>query len=254
MLLGSSTLFLLFLGALSKQDSVFLSSLLAGFQLGNTSLGNGTLTLQSNRGDEALDLGSNDGSTTTFLLGGLDVLNDVLADIVFLAQVEQLADLGSTLGTQATGNRSVSQTGELSFTLLDNDAAQDSQIAADNAATDGLALTFTSATGTIAALTLGEQQTNTLVQQDTLLHRETLLVVTTGDLQDVTLEFFTKAVGFDFLGDALVHEGTQLTFVGNVNELLATSSRVSDVKLFLKLKGNGFKKEKWINKRFHKSK
>ena len=149
-----------------------------------------TLTLQNNRGDKALDLGGLDGGLLAFLLGGDDTLNDVLADIIVLGQVEELADLGSTLGTETAGNGGVSETGEGAFTLLSDDNGQDGQISTDDTTADGLALTFTSTTGTVAGVTLGEEQTNTVVHQDSLFHGETLFIVTTGNLQNVTLEFF----------------------------------------------------------------
>jgi hypothetical protein len=115
--------------------------------------------------------------------------------------------------------------------LLDNDQAQNSQIVTDNATTDTLARALTSTTGTIARLTLGEEQANTLVEQDSLLHGETLFIITTGDLHDVTLVFFTQGISFNFLRDALIHEDVQFTFISDFDELLATSSRISDVQL-----------------------
>lgn len=56
--------------------------------------------LQHNRGDEALDLGC---LCLGFLalLACQGTLDHVLAHIILLAQVEQLADLGGTLRTQA---------------------------------------------------------------------------------------------------------------------------------------------------------
>lgn len=231
MLLLGNALVLLFLGALSQQGIVFFGSLLVGDNLGKLHGAHATTALERDGSDEALDLGALDARLATFLLAGDDALDNVLADIVFLGQVEELANLASTLGTQTAGNGSISQTGQVSIALLDNDQAQDSQVVSDNAATDALALAFTVTASTIAALTLGEEQANTVVQQDTLLHGETLLVVTTGDLENVALEFFTQGITFDFLGDALVHEGAQLAFIIDFNELLATSGRVSNVKL-----------------------
>lgn len=43
-------------------------------------------------------------------------------------------------------------------------------------------------------------------EKDTLLHRETLLVVSTSDTEDVTLPFVTQRVTWNFLGHFLVVE------------------------------------------------
>lgn len=230
-MLEGLTLLLLFPSTESEQRGVLLGSLLAGLELGHLDGTDVTAALKGDRGDEALDLGSLDTGLLAFLLGRDDTLDDVLADIVFFAQVEELADLAGTLGTEAAGHGGVSETGQLGFSLLDNDQAQDGQVVSDDTATDALALTFTAAAGAVAGVTLGQEQADTLVQQDSLLHGETLLVVTAGDLEDVAFEFLAQGVGFDFLGDALVHEDAQLAFIGDFNELLATSGRVSDVKL-----------------------
>jgi len=74
-----------------------------------------------------------------------------------------------------------------------------------------------------------------VVQQNTLHHGETLLVVTTSDLEDVTLPLVAESVDLNFLGDALVVENAQLALISDVDELLAASSRIGDVELHQKL-------------------
>lgn len=92
-----------------------------------------TPVLESAGGDQALDLGG---------LGlGLSVLlnsttNDVLANIVSLLELEELADLGGTLGTKTERIDSVGQTGKRAFALLDDDHVQDRQVIGDNAPTN----------------------------------------------------------------------------------------------------------------------
>ena len=60
-----------------------------------------------------------------------------------------------------------------------------------------------------------------MVAENTLLHGETLLIVSSSDArkshtlqktipEDVALEFFTKAITFNFLGDSLIHENTAM--------------------------------------------
>lgn len=57
-------------------------------------------------------------------------------------------------------------------------------------------------------MTVGKEKTDTVGEKDTLLHGETLLVVTAGDTEDVTFEFITERVGGDLLGDPLLVEDT----------------------------------------------
>ena len=47
-------------------------------------------------------------------------------------------------------------------------------------------------------------------EEDTLLHGETLFVVSTSDTEDVTLPFVTERVSGDFLCDPLLVEDTAI--------------------------------------------
>ena len=60
--------------------------------------------------------------------------------------------------------------------------------------------------------------------------------------EDVTLEFLTKGVTFDFLGDSLIHENTatrldkamqflQLVFIIDIDGHLRTESGIANIKL-----------------------
>merc|ERR1712007_240988 len=101
-----------------------------------------TFALENNWSDQSLDaLG------LLALLDGEWALDDVLPDIILLGQIEQFADLGGTLGSQALGDGDISKAGDLSFTLL---------------------------------------------------HGETLLVIATGDADNVSLPFVSERVDLDF--------------------------------------------------------
>jgi hypothetical protein len=76
--------------------------------------------------------------------------NDVLPDVVFLGQVEEAANLGCPLGSEALGEDGVGQSRDLILALLDNDNGNDSNIGAHDAATNGLALALTGAAGAVA--------------------------------------------------------------------------------------------------------
>ena len=59
-----------------------------------------------------------------------------------------------------------------------------------------------------ARRTLHEEKAHALVSEDTLEHRESLLVVAAGDAETVPLELSSEDVSSDLLGDALVVEVT----------------------------------------------
>jgi hypothetical protein len=57
-------------------------------------------------------------------------------------------------------------------------------------------------------MAVGKEEADAVWDKDTLLHRETLFVVTTSNTEDVALPFVADCVGGDFLGDLLVVEDT----------------------------------------------
>src|SRR5690348_10967416 len=117
---------------------------------------------------------------------------------------EELADVVGTLGSEALGDGGVGKTGKVLLTLLDDGDGEDRHVGGDDASADGLALALTGAAGAVARVTLGQQEADTGGEEDSLLHGETLLVVTSGDAEDVTLELVTERVDGNLSGDALV--------------------------------------------------
>lgn len=91
----------------------------------------------------------------------------------------------------------VGQAGDVGITLLDNGEGEDRQVHADDAATDRLSLALTSAAGAVARVAVSEEEADTVGSKDTLLHGETLLVVSTSDAEDVALELVTDGVTGD---------------------------------------------------------
>lgn len=80
-------------------------------------------------------------------------------------------------------------------------------------------------------MTILEQETDTGICENTLFHGETLLVVTTSDLEHVALPFVAESIARDLGTHALVEEWTELTFIFNFDQLLATSCWIGDVQL-----------------------
>ena len=141
------------------------------------------------------------------LLGALDFSpDDVLADVILLGEVEELADLGRPLGTETLGEDVVGQAGDLVLALLDDHEGEDSDVRADDAAADGLALALAGAAGAVARVAVREEEADTVGEEDALLHGEALLVVAASDAEDVALEFVAEGVARDFLGHFLVVE------------------------------------------------
>lgn len=156
--------------------------------------------------------------------------------IVILGEAEELADLGGALGAEALGVDDVGEAGDVGLALLDDGEGEDGEVHADDAATDGLALALTGAAGAVAGVSLGEKEADTGRVHNTLLHRETLLVVASGDAEDVALELVADGVTGDLSAHALLHEDAELALILNVDELLAAIGRVGDVQLLSKIK------------------
>jgi len=148
--------------------------------------------LQADRSDESLNFGRLGVGFGILLLRALDLPSDnILSYIVILAQVEELSDLGCTFGTESFGEDVVRQSRDLALALLDDDEGEDGDVGTDDTPTDGLALALTTATRAVARVSIGEEETDTVGKQNTLLHGESLLVVSTRDTDNVTLEFIT---------------------------------------------------------------
>ena len=107
----------------------------------------------------------------------------------------------------------VGKAGNVGITLLDDAEGKDGKVLADDAATDGLALALTSAAGAVARVAVGEEKTDTEGLHDTLLHGETLLVVSTSDAEDVALELITDRVTRD-LGAHLFRSVSMIVLAG----------------------------------------
>lgn len=91
----------------------------------------------------------------------------------------------------------VGQAGDVGLALLDDAEGQDREIGGDDAAADGLAAALAGAAGLVARVAVGEEEADAVGVHDTLLHGETLLVVATGDAEDVALPLVAERLGRD---------------------------------------------------------
>jgi hypothetical protein len=117
--------------------------------------------------------------------------------IVILGEAEEAADLGGALGAKTLGVHDVGQAGDVVVALLDDAEGEDRHVVADDAAVDGLALALAGAAGSVAGVAVGKQKPDTAWVHDTLLHGKALLVIATGDAEDVALELVADRVTGD---------------------------------------------------------
>merc|ERR1719236_66941 len=183
--------------------------------------------------DQPLDL------RRLLLLSGL-AADDILANVVLLGQVEDLADVRSAFRTKAAGLIVIREPGDFLLPLLCHDELHDREIRRCDATPNALALARTLTTRAIRLHTLTEEETNAIVRQHTLHHREALLVVPTRNLEDVAFELITKRVGRNLGGHALLVERQELAVVVDLDALLQPRARVADVQLHGSGKGGLF--------------
>jgi len=186
-----------------------------------------SLTLESGSSDQSLDLSG------LVLLAVLteDTTDGVLLDIISLLQGKKLSDFGGSLRSESALLGFTGKTLDIGITLLDDDEVHDGEIVSNDATTDRLSLSHTSTTFSVAGHTPLEKESNTAVLENTLLHREALLVVSTSDLHDVSLEFVTERIGWDFSSHSLLPERHKLMLIFDFEGLLETKLRVGDVNL-----------------------
>ncbi len=74
------------------------------------------------------------------------------------------------------------------LTLLDNDQAEYAEVGVHDASSNGLPPPLSRTPGSVARVSLAQQETDTPCSQDTLLHGESLFVVSTSNPYNVTLK------------------------------------------------------------------
>jgi len=206
--------------ALGEERRVLVSSILGLLGVAALECDTVALVLETLRSDQTLDLGGL-GVWLLALTLWLNLTTDnELANIIILAEAEELSDLCSTLGTKTLWCNGICDTWDIGITLLDDAEGENGQVHSDNASTDGFTLALTGTAWAVAGVTIGEEEANTGWVHDSLLHWETLLVVATSDLEDVALELITNGITWDLGTHALVHEDSQLALIFDFNELL----------------------------------
>jgi len=178
----------------------------------------GTLALQSKRSDKTLDLGCL--ADLYSLLISEFTSNDIVAYIISLGKVEKFADVVSTLGTKTTGDRVVSESRDLRISHLGNNKIENGNVLSYNASTNGLALTITATALTVTLVSLLHEKTDTSVGENTLTHGESLLVVSSGDTEDVTCVLLSEGGSINLLRHALLVKVLEPGHILNFYDLL----------------------------------
>ena len=104
------------------------------------------LSSESLLSHQSLDLGALVECLVTLLYLTAD---NVLSNIVLLAESEDLADVAGSLGTKAARLIVVGNTVNISVTLLDDLEGNNGQIGTADATTNGLSLSLTSSSGSV---------------------------------------------------------------------------------------------------------
>jgi len=203
----------LFRGFDSRSGSSFLAS----------------LSLKSDWGDESLDLWCLGSGFGVFLISFQFSSDDKRSDIVFLFEIEQFSDLVSSFWSQSSVNNGVGQTGDFVVTFSDDAGGDNGQIVVNNATSDGFSLSFTGSFAGVSRSALFHEKSNSMSDEDTLFHGETLFIFTSGDSKNVSFEFIAQWIGGYFVGDSLLVEVLDLVFIIDFEGFLLACARVSDI-------------------------
>lgn len=115
--------------------------------------------------------------------------------------------------------------------FLDDGQAKDSDIGSNDAPSDGFPLLLSSSSGSVSLLPFPHEDSDSSLDEDTLSHGEALLVVSTGNFEDVPLELISQLISVDFLSHSFVVEYGTLFVVIDFVSLLATCEWIGNVEL-----------------------
>jgi hypothetical protein len=165
-------------------------------------------------------------------------MNDILADIILLGQIKELANVVSSLGTKATGHIVIRQAWDRVGTDLRNDQVEDSNVMSHNASTHALALAFTGTTGAVGLVALLTQQSHTGVGQNALTHWESLLIIASGYPENEASVLFAQHATVHLLRHTTLEQLLQTPFIINFNNLLHARTGTSEIDLYYRSQVN----------------
>jgi len=216
LLLGLSlTSGLLLLDVLRHELLVLGSGLLAGLEALELLSLDELLAAETLLSDETLDLGG----LVVSLVTTLDLAtHDVLGHIVLLwVETEDGGNLVLSLLEEAVGHLLVGAALDLLLTLLGDLEGDHVKVGSGEASTDGPSCSVTSSSRSEESSLLFEEDASSAVFHDTLLHCESLSVISTSDLEHVAFVVITHDRTVNLLSHSLVKEGADLAFIINLN-------------------------------------
>lgn len=216
-------LLVLILSLLGLQDSVSFFFLLD------------FLGSKSGVGDDSLDLG---GFLSLLSAGGLPGSSDgklgnqdlsLILVILVVLDLEVFSDLGGSLRSQSSWLLIVGKSFDFFVSLLGDGDSEDSDIRIDDASSDGLSLSLSGSSGSVAGVSLGHEDLGSSLGEDTLFHGESLFVVSSSNLEDISLVLISEAISWHFLSHSLVKEDGAFLIIIDFDDLLSSSLWATDV-------------------------
>jgi hypothetical protein len=214
-----------FNGLLPSSDLIFLGD---------------SLSSQSNISDQSLNLGGLLSQWSSGVLLALESSSgDILLDqscgnwLIFLSSFNtvELSDVVSSFGTKSSWDGSISDTRDLFFSLLNDGYWQIFNVRTDNTSSYRFSLSFSGSFGSVASSSWSEEEFKSGVGEDTLLHGKSVTVITTGDFENVSLEFVSQWIGFNLLAHSFFEEDSALIIVVDIDGFGCSVNRVRDWEL-----------------------
>jgi hypothetical protein len=195
-------MFLLLLVELVHHFLVGENFLFSGLSSGISGLVDQLLSSESGVSDQSLDFSG----LLTFLavLASPCPANHALlddSDTIFFLVAEEFSQFAESLGSESSGDVDGGQsfdrkcditTFNFGITFFHDGERQDSDIWSDDAASDGLLLLFSGPSWSVALLSFSHEDAHSAFSEDTLPHGETLFVVASSDLEDVSFELIPQ--------------------------------------------------------------
>jgi len=182
---------------------------------------------ESDIGDESLDFGS---LLSRFSVGGSPGPPDYIfleeGGVFFFGEAEELSDFVGSLGPKSSGALDVGESFEVSVSLFHYLEGQDTDIGSHDASSDRLSLPLSGPPGSVALLVFVEEESDSSLHQDALSHGEPVLIVSSGDLHHVSLEFLSEVVTLDFLAHSPVEKNVIFLVVINIVGFLCSSEGI----------------------------
>ena len=143
----------------------------------------------------------------------------------------EFADAGGSLGAQSSGLGLVGESGNLLVALLDEGEGEGLDVGADDAASDGPSLALSFSLGSVSGGAGGEEEADSVVAEDSLLHGEAVLIESSVDSEDVSLELLAEGIGLNFLPHPLLEEDSASVVIVDIERFGRSVSGVRNAEL-----------------------